>query len=1138
MSEILLQVAFGKTPLFLNAQMANRHGLIAGATGTGKTVSLQVLAEAFSSEGIPVFMSDVKGDLSGIGKPGIMNKVIAARTEEFGLKNFNFQSYPVCFYDVFGQEGHPLRTTIAEMGALLLSRLLNLNDTQSGALHIVFRVAQDVGKLLIDLNDLREMLQYVGENAKEYIKTYGNVTSASLGAIQRGLFMLEEQGGNIFFGKPNFDIFDLIRTQSGKGVVNILSADKLMQSPALYSTMLMWLLSDLYIKLPEVGDLPKPKLIFFFDEAHLLFNDSPKVLRDKIEKIVRLIRSKGVGVYFVTQSPSDIPDNILGQLGNRIQHALRAFTPRDQQAVRIAAQTFRSNPSLNTERVITELGKGEALVSFLELSGSPSIVERAKILPPHSQIGPLTNDERAALIKKSTIYGKYEQIYECEPVPVEPQKQPKRGFFDFLFGSKKDKSQHSSIDETNFENDFQPSNTHVDEEYFNTVKQAVENLVEFYENLKRDTAFIDTISPFYGTAANSNVDIKDKIQVSVECDIARCYVELGHSINFRSKEGLGIYLYELRTRGNLDKKLIQFVVLNTLMKDEMIQSFEGFSSTIESSSESMIRNLEKESEIFIVSWLLGFYDKDLQKKYLVLLYRFSSIIAKADDVITEKEEQWLSKLLNFEKSQKNDDSSHKKKQEDENQKTFQPLSKNPQNELNELIGLASVKSGVETLINFIKIQQAREEKGLKSSQLSYHCIFTGNPGTGKTTVARIVAEIYKELGVLKTGHLVETDRSGLVGEYVGHTAVKTNKIIDSALDGVLFIDEAYSLITGDNNDYGKEAVATLLKRMEDNRDRLIVILAGYTNEMEDFLNSNPGLKSRFNRYIEFPDYSADELYQIFDLNLKKFDYKLSYNVDKILKEYFRQSVASKDRNFGNARFVRNFFEKTIENQANRLSKEKNLTTEKLSEICNEDINIDSKSKELVNKLQTAQKYASEDGYFGEIDFDKAFITDPKIVKEIQKIREEWDKESEQEENEKELIVIDKYTVDKQPTKGKTTKFDCLHQLYEEMEFDKSYTFKEIYQGFETMLAKNGLTSTKSSIESSIRHSIVNFTSRHHYVVKTPYDKGFFYYPDPNDSKNIQKFSFDIKDNPTIYWGDSKEGRKEIKLSELLKNKTV
>ena len=412
MTDNLLYVAHSAAPIYLNARMANRHGLIAGATGTGKTVSLQVLAEAFSAEGVPVFMADVKGDLSGIGKPGAMNKIIAARTEEFGISDFGFQSYPVCFLDVFGKQGHPLRTTISKIGPLLLSRLLNLNDTQSGALNLVFRIADDNGWLLIDMKDLRAMLDHAGKNAKQYTTEYGAVSSVSIGAIQRGLLALEDQGGNVFFGEPAFDISDLIRTQNGKGIVNILTADRLMQSPALYSTLLLWMLSELYETLPEIGDQPQPKLVFFFDEAHLLFNSAPKVLTDKIEQIVRLIRSKGVGVYFISQSPSDIPDNVLGQLGNRVQHALRAYTPRDQKAVKIAAQTFRPNPAFKTEQVISELGVGEALVSFLDAAGRPSIVEQAKMLPPHSQIGPITEDERAALIKNSIIFGKYDHYFD------------------------------------------------------------------------------------------------------------------------------------------------------------------------------------------------------------------------------------------------------------------------------------------------------------------------------------------------------------------------------------------------------------------------------------------------------------------------------------------------------------------------------------------------------------------------------------------------------------------------------------------------------------------------------------------------------------------------------------------------------
>jgi DNA helicase HerA-like ATPase len=394
--------------------LANRHGLITGATGTGKTITLQVLAERFSSIGVPVFMADVKGDLSGLASAGSITPKLESRLASLDIKNFTLGKCPVTFWDVSGKQGHPVRATISDMGPILLARLLNLNDTQAGVLQLVFRIADDNGLLLLDLKDLRAMVQHVGEHARDFTTEYGNVSAASIGAIQRGLLSLGEQGGETFFGEPMLDIADLMQTDDGKGVINILAADQLMASPRLYSTFLLWLLSELFEQLPEVGDLDKPKLVFFFDEAHLLFNEAPSALLEKIEQVVRLIRSKGVGVYFVTQNPLDIPDTVLGQLGNRVQHALRAFTPRDQKAVKAAAETMRANPAFNTETVITELGVGEALVSFLDEKGRPNIVERAFVLPPASRIGPLSADERQTAIKGSAIYGHYEALIDRE----------------------------------------------------------------------------------------------------------------------------------------------------------------------------------------------------------------------------------------------------------------------------------------------------------------------------------------------------------------------------------------------------------------------------------------------------------------------------------------------------------------------------------------------------------------------------------------------------------------------------------------------------------------------------------------------------------------------------------------------------
>ena len=383
--------------LSICGRMANRHGLIAGATGTGKTVTLQVMAETFSQAGVPCFMADMKGDLSGISQAG------------------KGEACPVRFYDVYGEQGHPIRATVSQMGPQLLSRLLGLNDTQDGVLNIVFRIADERGLLILDMKDMRAMLDYVAKHAKEYTTQYGNISTSTVGAIQRALLQLENQGADKFFGEPSFDIFDLLQTENGKGVMSVLAADRLMLQPKLYSTFLLWLMSELYSTLPEVGDQELPRLVFFFDEAHMLFDETPKALVDKIEQVIRLVRSKGVGIYFVTQNPTDIPDCILGQLGNRVQHALRAYTPKDQKAVRAAAETFRANPNFKTEEAITELGIGEALVSFLDEKGAPGVVQRGKVLfPPQSQVGAITPEQRTAIIRSSRLYGKYDTMVDRE----------------------------------------------------------------------------------------------------------------------------------------------------------------------------------------------------------------------------------------------------------------------------------------------------------------------------------------------------------------------------------------------------------------------------------------------------------------------------------------------------------------------------------------------------------------------------------------------------------------------------------------------------------------------------------------------------------------------------------------------------
>ncbi|MBD5801230.1 AAA-like domain protein [Azoarcus sp. Aa7] len=415
MTEPLLIAKNAHKDITLLPRLANRHGLITGATGTGKTVTLQKMAEAFASIGVPVFMADVKGDLSGAGAAGVASEKLMQRLAALGITEYTPRANPVVFWDVFGELGHPVRATISDMGPLLIARLLNLNETQAGVLQLVFKIADDNGLLLLDLKDLRAMIQHVGDNAKSFTTEYGNVSAASIGAIQRGLLALEQEGGDSFFGEPMLDLADLMQTDGeGRGVINILAAEKLYHSPKLYSTFLLWMLAELFEQLPEVGDMDKPKLVFFFDEAHLLFNEAPKALVEKVEQVVRLIRSKGVGVYFVTQNPLDVPETVLGQLGNRVQHALRAFTPRDQKAVKTAAETMRANPAFDAATAITELGVGEALVSFLDDKGRPEVVERASVIAPASRLGPMTADERKAAIEGSVLYGHYEKLLDRE----------------------------------------------------------------------------------------------------------------------------------------------------------------------------------------------------------------------------------------------------------------------------------------------------------------------------------------------------------------------------------------------------------------------------------------------------------------------------------------------------------------------------------------------------------------------------------------------------------------------------------------------------------------------------------------------------------------------------------------------------
>ncbi len=448
MSEPILVAKRDANDYDLLLNMANRHGVITGATGTGKTVTLQRIAEGFSERGVPVFMADIKGDLTGVSQAGSMSGKIGERLTMLGFTDAKFEGSPVTLWDVFGKQGHPLRATISEMGPILLARILQLNDTQEGVLALTFKYADDNGMLLLDLKDLQQMLIYVGENADELTTKYGNVSKASIGAIQRGLLQLEQQQGEIFFGEPAVKLDDFMQTVGGKGVLNLLAADDLINSPKVYSTFLLWLLSELFELLPEAGDLDKPKLVFFFDEAHLLFDDAPKALIDKIEQVVRLIRSKGIGVYFVTQSPADIPDSVLAQLGNRVQHALRAYTPKEQEAVKVAAKSFRENPDVDTVKTITELGVGEVLISLLDEKGIPTMVDRAFVVPPMSQIGPITPEQRAQLISSSLVAGVYEQEIDRESAfEILAKKAEERTALDAQAAAEKEAEKQKAIEE-------------------------------------------------------------------------------------------------------------------------------------------------------------------------------------------------------------------------------------------------------------------------------------------------------------------------------------------------------------------------------------------------------------------------------------------------------------------------------------------------------------------------------------------------------------------------------------------------------------------------------------------------------------------------------------------------------------------
>jgi DNA helicase HerA-like ATPase len=769
--------------------------LIAGATGTGKTTTIQVLSEILSEASIPVVMMDIKGDFSGVAAPGIVNENITDRCQKLNVE-FKSRAYPVEFLTLSNQKGTRLRATVSEFGPVLLSKILGLNDMQEGLVKMIFKYCDDSKLPLLDLKDFIKVLQFVSNEGKEELeKTYGKISTISTGTILRKVIEIQQQGADVFFGEISFDVDDLMHiSEDGRGIISILRVTDLHDKPKLYSAFMLQLLAELDATCPEEGDMDKPKLVIFIDQAHLIFQEANDVLLLQIETIIQRFRSKGIGVYFCTPNPIDIPASILSQLGLKVQHALRAFSTANRKIIKQVSKNYPETEFYKTEDQITQLGIGEGLITMLNEKGIPTPLVHCMLQPPQSRMDILTEVEIDSLVSKSKIAGKYNIVVDSESA----------------------------------------------------------------------------------------------------------YEILNEKLNQAAKEDEQIK----------QRKIVEKAEKKSRKEDKTIFD------------DPIVKSMTRTGGNEIVRSLLGTLGLGGKSRNRLFYNATPTILQPSKEYPRITDEKMPTNNPSIEM-------------------TTTPVSNldsaNPLDELETLIGLTDVKEEVKSLINYIKIQKEREKRGLKSSQVSYHAVFTGSPGTGKTTIARIVAKIYAQLGILKKGHLVETDRSGLVAEYLGQTAIKVNKIVDSALNGVLFIDEAYSLVGENKDDYGKEAVATLIKRMEDDRDKLIIILAGYTQEMKTFINTNPGFKSRFNRYIEFKDYLPDELETIYKLQCSKQEYKLTDDAEKKVHEIVTGAYVTRDKSFGNARFVRNIFEKTLEMQANRITSIPSLTKEILNTIIAEDI---------------------------------------------------------------------------------------------------------------------------------------------------------------------------------------------------------
>jgi DNA helicase HerA-like ATPase/Holliday junction resolvasome RuvABC ATP-dependent DNA helicase subunit len=962
--------------------MINRHGFIAGATGTGKTKTLQLLCEQLSAQGVPVFAADIKGDLSGLAMPGEVSGRVLEQAKEIGWV-WKPGDVPVEFVSLTGKFGVQLRATVSSFGPLLLGKMLSLNDTQTSVLTMVFKYADDNQLPLLDLPDLGAVLQFLSsDEGKKALAPYGGMSTASAGMLLRKIVELESQGADRFFGEPEFDVKDMLHlTQDGRGVVTCLELSDVQDKPLLWSTFMMWLLAELYHNLPEAGDVPKPKLVFFFDEAHLLFNDSPKAFLDQIQQAVRLIRSKGVGVYLVIPTPKHVPTDVLAQLSNRIQHALRAHTPDGNKALKATVRTFPKTSFYDLEETLMTLGIGEAFVTVLDSRGAPTPVVATRLIPPGSRMAPLTPEELQANIRQSDYLPEYGKAVDREsareilasrmantaasptvtPAGAGPAPEPARSSrvgktMAQVAGGALVGALTSSIGRTvgrevvrGLLGTKPPTwmQKRIDED---AQEQAARIMAGGTVTQRGGAPKMPDAGELYGVFAPKLEDLRFSVRTVEKAGFWKptffppSPASLVDEFDAYMLELVAHFLF---ADDELSKEELPFV-RRLAHSDLDLEDARLMLAFLKAKRPALLA----ESPLFLQAAIR--YDQANHSHYasdmIKLLESLGNLVVACDSRVLPREAAavaaYVDQLSNRlpqdvrapESGPSGTGSVAPKQTESAGLSGSSPSLQQLFAELQALVGLQAVKAEVASLTNFIRIRKLREAQGLPVPPMSLHLVFSGNPGTGKTTVARILAGIYRCIGLLTKGQLVEVDRSGLVGGYVGQTALKTQAVVQSALDGVLFIDEAYALAHGHSEvDFGREAIDTLLKLMEDHRDRLVVIVAGYSGPMQKFLESNPGLRSRFNRFFEFPDYTAAELYEVFRRMVEQGRYILEGAAADRARALIETYWELRGANFGNARVVRNIFEQTLMRQADRLATDRDISPDELATITREDI---------------------------------------------------------------------------------------------------------------------------------------------------------------------------------------------------------